>query len=258
MKNFRKYGKEPFNIVIVHGGPGATGGVKQVAKTLSACHGVLEPLQTKTSISGQIQELKAVVKENADLPIILIGHSWGAWLSIIFAARYPSYIQKLILISSAPLEEKYALNIEKTRLDRLSKKTKAKVRLITEKLNNPVMTNEEIDRFEKFIIEVDSYNPIFYKKGQKFNVKIFQKVWNEAVQLRKSGQLLKLCRRIKCPVVAIHGDYDPHPYQGVKKPLELIIKNFQFILLKKCGHTPWMEKEAKDKFYAAVELAINV
>ena len=54
---------------------------------------------------------------------------------------------------------------------------------------------------------------------------------------------------IKCPVIAIHGDYDPHPYEGVKKPLARVINDFNFILLEKCGHTPWKEKEVRKKFY---------
>ena len=46
--------------------------------------------------------------------------------------------------------------------------------------------------------------------------------------MRKSGDLLKEAEKIKCPVVAIHGDYDPHPANGVKIPLEKRIVDFQF------------------------------
>jgi len=50
-------------------------------------------------------------------------------------------------------------------------------------------------------------------------------------------------------VVAIHGDYDPHPPEGVKRPLAKVLRDFQFILLKNCGHLPWIEREAKGEFY---------
>ena len=49
--------------------------------------------------------------------------------------------------------------------------------------------------------------------------------------------------------MAIHGDYDPHPASGVKEPLSRILRDFRFILLDHCGHTPWKEVEAKEKFY---------
>ena len=50
-------------------------------------------------------------------------------------------------------------------------------------------------------------------------------------------------------VVAIHGDFDPHSGQGVKQPLSKIIKDFRFILIKNCGHHPWLERQAQNKFY---------
>jgi pimeloyl-ACP methyl ester carboxylesterase len=49
-------------------------------------------------------------------------------------------------------------------------------------------------------------------------------------------------KNIECPVVAIHGDYDPHPADGVRIPLSNVLKDFRFILLGKCGHVPWFER----------------
>jgi pimeloyl-ACP methyl ester carboxylesterase len=73
------------------------------------------------------------------------------------------------------------------------------------------------------------------------------------MELRRNGTLVALGKQIQCPVVAIHGDYDPHPPEGIKKPLSAVLKNFRFILLKNCGHLPWIEKEAKDKFYGILK-----
>src|SRR5262249_848835 len=71
-------------------------------------------------------------------------------------------------------------------------------------------------------------------------------------ELRKSGRLLELGQRIKCPVVAIHGDYDPHPVEGVHEPLAAALENFRLILLKNCGHRPWNERLARDEFFMAL------
>ena len=80
MKNPRKYGESPFNIALIHGGPGAAGEMAPVARELASCWGVLEPLQTASYLKGQIGELENILKNNGDLPVILIGFSWGAWL----------------------------------------------------------------------------------------------------------------------------------------------------------------------------------
>ena len=59
---------------------------------------------------------------------------------------------------------------------------------------------------------------------------------------------MEMGRDVVCPVTAIHGDYDSHPAVGVEGPLSLVIRNFRFILLKNCGHKPWIERRAREKF----------
>lgn len=54
--NPRRYGKEPFKVVVVHGGPGAAGEMKTMAEELSKTFGVVEPLQTANSIKGQVED----------------------------------------------------------------------------------------------------------------------------------------------------------------------------------------------------------
>mgnify|MGYP001123742900 CR=1 FL=1 len=49
MENPRRYGDAPYNIVVIHGGPGAPGEMAPVAKDLPLDYGVLEPFQTYIS-----------------------------------------------------------------------------------------------------------------------------------------------------------------------------------------------------------------
>jgi len=63
------------------------------------------------------------------------------------------------------------------------------------------------------------------------------------------NKILNYADRIHCPVVAIHGKNDPHIVDGVKVPLESRLSNFEMYVLEKCGHEPWKEYYAKDKFF---------
>ncbi len=252
MKNPRIYGSVPFNIAVIHGGPGAPGEMAPVARELSYFGGVLEPLQTASTLEGQVQELNAVLEKKGDLPVTLIGFSWGAMLSFIYTARYPSSVKKLILIGSGAYEEKYARNIMSTRLSRLNKEEKAEALSLMENLNDPDIEdkNTPMARLGKLISKADSYDPLPYESEiLECQYDIHQSVWDQARELRSSGKLLELGKRIQCPVVAIHGDYDPHPPEGIKGPLSSILKDFRFILLEKCGHSPWIERGARDRFY---------
>ena len=135
MKSLRKYGKAPFKTAVIHGGPGAAGEMAPLARELASSRGVLEPLQTAASLQGQVEELRTTLEENGTLPILLIGFSWGAWLSFICAAHYPGLVEKLILIGSGPFEEKYAARIQETRLNRLSKAERAEIKITANRTN---------------------------------------------------------------------------------------------------------------------------
>jgi len=260
MENLRKYGNAPFNIAVIHGGPGAPGEMAPVARELSSVRGVLEPLQTATTVEGQIGELKEVLKRNGDLPITLIGWSWGAWLSFIFTAHYPAFVKKLILIGSGPYEEQYGRNIMKARLSRLSKEEKEEALSLIEALNDPAIEDKNIPmaRLGELISKADSYDPLLHKSELlKCQYDIYQNVWEQARKLRSSGKLLEFGKKIKCPVVAIHGDYDPHLSEGIKRPLSRILEDFRFILLENCGHHPWVERFAKDRFFKILKSEVE-
>jgi pimeloyl-ACP methyl ester carboxylesterase len=262
LQNLRKYGKKPFTVAVIHGGPGAPGGMAPVARELSMVCGTLEPLQTVGSIAGQLQELQTVLQEYADLPLILIGHSWGAWLSFIFAAHYPMLIKKLILLGSGPFEAKYAEKIMDTRLGRLTETERVKVQALMASLNDPTShdLNVALVKFDKLMSKTDSFDPLVIDSEEAvitFQADIYQSVWKEAANFRQSGELLQLGQQIRCPVVAIHGDYDPHPFAGVEKPLSQIVQDFRFILLKYCGHQPWIERAARDKFYEILKAELR-
>jgi pimeloyl-ACP methyl ester carboxylesterase len=104
LETIRKYGHKPFQIGLLHGGPGASGEMKPVAENLSGDFGIIEFLQAEKSVNGQIEELHRQITLYADLPITLIGYSWGAWLGFLFASRYPDLLKKLILVSAGPLK----------------------------------------------------------------------------------------------------------------------------------------------------------
>ena len=96
----------------------------------------------------------------------------------------------------------------------------------------------------------DTYEPSAkILSNVEFNYAQYESIWPSAANLRDSGMLLQSFRRITCPVVAIHGDYDPHPAMGVTIPLSDELDDFKFFLLEHCGHYPWIEKTASEQFY---------
>jgi pimeloyl-ACP methyl ester carboxylesterase len=170
MSNCRLYGKPPFKIALIHGGLGDPGSLKELAEILSSDYGILEPLQTTDSVNGQIEELKVTVDQYADLPIILIGHSWGAMLRYLFTAKYPTYIQKFIMVGSGLFDVKYAENIMATSLSRLSKEKQNELHELMIKLDDDCNDSDELfHKFGNLMKEADSFDPIQLKPGEVLN-----------------------------------------------------------------------------------------
>lgn len=254
------WGHGPYSLAVIHGGPGAPGEMAPVARQLSAVKGVLEPLQTATSLDGQVQELRAVLEEHAQPPVTLIGFSWGAFLSWMTAARYPSLVGKLILVSSPPFEDSYAGAITRTRLDRMTPAERAEVMNLTGKMDDPAGSEKDrvLARLGTLLSRADAYDPMPFKdEVLHYQYNVFRSVWEEASALRKKQEMIRMAHAIRGPVIAIHGDHDPHPAAGVNEPLSRECKDFRFILLEKCGHRPWIERYASDAFFEVLFRAVQ-
>ncbi|MFW5887983.1 MAG: alpha/beta fold hydrolase [Bacteriovoracia bacterium] len=257
MQNYQVFGQRPFKVAVVHGGPGNTGGMNSVASRLSSHNfGVVAPLQTKNSIEQQTLELKEVIKAKCDYPITIIGHSWGAWLSLILTAQFPELTEQLILIGTPPFKKDFAASILPIRKKALTSKEEEK--LLNDFARVDQLKPAELKRLIRLIQKADSYHLTKSSDDELvFDVNIFQQVWAQAEKMREDGELIKLASKIKCPVTCIHGKFDPHPGQGVKLPLQKSINSFDFLELDKCGHYPWKEKYACEDFYEIVINLIN-
>ncbi|RQW13845.1 alpha/beta hydrolase [Paenibacillus rhizophilus] len=222
-----------------------------VADYLSQRIGVVESFQTRLTINELILELKRDIEDCGSGPVCLVGYSWGAWLSYIFTASYPDLVRKLILVGSGPFEQEYAKDLWAIRLARLNEQDRQRVRELEADLekSGPDM-NEILRQYGNILVKSDVFNPLPCDDNEvKVDLNIFQYIWKEASELRLSGELLKLGSKIVCPVIAIHGLHDPHPYSGVIQPLSAVLQDFRYHLLEHCGHTPWKERMAKDHFY---------
>lgn len=248
----RIYGEKPYTVVVVHGGPGAPGSVGTLAKEISAKYGVIEPFQSKECIEDQLSELEETINEHCKQPVILVGHSWGAWLCYFYASKHPDKVDKLIIIGCGPFETKYISAMNESRQNKLTEEENRKVNNLAKILYDPNCKDMKnvFKELGKIMMKADSYEPITDESGiVDYHPNIFKRVMLEIAEMRKSGELLRMANHITCPVIAIHGEEDSHPYQGVGEPLSKTVKNFKLKRLTKCGHYPWNEVHAKEKFY---------
>ncbi len=243
----RLYGSAPYEAVLVHGGPGAIGELHGFAHKLSAMAqcGIVEALQSKYSVNGLIEELRGQIEENCCGRATLVGHSWGAWLAALLAAKYPFLVRRVVLIGCAPLKDEYVSEISERRLKRLDKEDAAAF----QRLLDCMATDSDLARMPAVLERADNYCLEDAFGARETDGEMYRRVWDEASAMRSSGELLALLSGIKCEICVIHGRFDPHPVRGVILPFSEVGVSVKAYVLDKCGHSPFLEKYSKDEFY---------
>lgn len=237
---------------MIHGGPGDIGGMQPVAKRLGEICGVMEPIQSQYSIIALVMELRRQLGLYVKEPITLIGHSWGAWLSLLAASCYPFLVRKVVLVGCPPLEENYGGHIHERRMKRLSGEEQE--RFVWYMSHMSAISQEGWEDLRQLMIKADHYaqKPDAQSYAGMDGV-MYERVWQEAIKMRRSGDLMRYIQSVSCPIHIIHGDYDPHPLEGIINPLDRLCIPYRMHILQKCGHAPFDEQFAEERFYQILE-----
>ena len=114
MEICREYGIPPYKVIVLHGGPGAPGCAAGLCRILEEDIDVLKHLQKACTIDGFMDEILYLIRIYALSQIILAGHSFGAWLALLFADKYHLLVSRAIIIGCGPLKAKYLPEIIQT------------------------------------------------------------------------------------------------------------------------------------------------
>ncbi|MDL2281304.1 alpha/beta hydrolase, partial [Selenomonadales bacterium OttesenSCG-928-I06] len=248
------YGKKPYKVAVIHGGLAKLGILSLVAQELAKVIGVIEPIQTKCTVKELISELHEQILSIGKVPISLIGHSWGAWLTILYATEYPEVVEQIILVGCSPLKSNYVAEILERRVERFSEQEQMKLNALLASLEDPQNNKKDIalTKLKKLVEKSDNYEidiDIDLENNFPSNERMYAKIWGEVSEIRNNGDLIEKLNKIQCPVVVIHGENDTHPIEGVVEPLSQYNISFEKYVLPKCGHSPFNEVHAKELFY---------
>lgn len=252
----QQYGTAPFRIALIHGGPGARGEMELVARELARHQGVLEPYQSARSVVGQVEELGRQLQEYGDMPCVLVGHSWGAWLAVLTAVQARDLVRKLVLIGCPPLEAGAAIKRGEVWRNRLSEKDRVMFDQCLAQLKDKDTPdkNRVFAQLGRLVVLADGYD-VEPSPGwaQAADYVQFEAVWTDAARMRTRGEIAQAFSKIDCSLTIIHGAQDPHPAAAVIEPLQGMGRQFRSHVLDRCGHDPWLELQARESFFSILE-----
>lgn len=220
-----------------------------------AVHGIVEAMQSRFDIASLTDELHSQISQYAcpSTRVVLIGHSWGAWLATIYAAHHPQSLRRIILIGTPPFDNSYADMIRRrreARMDRTSRTAFRKALHILESrasvTGNAADTEQStaLRQIERLTAISDNVDAIPYINDIPFDYTSYAAVWAEAQAIRSRGEWHTILRNVQTPATVIHGDSDPHPVEGAIIPMTDAGIACDVRILPRCGHTPFLERHA--------------
>jgi pimeloyl-ACP methyl ester carboxylesterase len=262
------YAEEPRHpkLYLIHGGPGAQGTLHGLAHSLPSSLHPREILQSYASeftdvprfspsesredtltVARHIDDMNAIILE----PSNILGHSWGAMLSLSFASQHPEKCRHLILVGCGT----YSPTSRKKYERRIAKRTDIeKKNWLKEAIHNAQSPEERDAAFRAYgdyATAIQSYDPIpdpFPDPNPKYDPDGHAQTWIDAMRLQEEGIEPARFSTIKCPVTLIQGKQDPHPGELIYQDLKPHIPQLNFIELDQCGHEPWLERYARNLF----------
>jgi len=245
-------------LLVVNGGPGfdhtyehaAVPGTTSAWETLARTRrvvfydqrgngrsGALKTGQSCT-LADQIDDLEAVRAHLGADKIDLLGHSWGGFLVMAYAARHPEHIRHLITVDSAAPKWGDTVFLFKDIFPEGQERSDSFA--FADALGDKAASDAGIREYLHWLF----YSP---EKRDAFLAQIspgvFSKPVNEAVEHDvQRFDLNPELQKFKFPALVITGRYDINVAPSVAYKMHKAIAGSQFVVFEKSGHLPFYEE----------------
>jgi proline iminopeptidase len=245
-------------LLVVNGGPGfdhtyehaAVPGTTSAWETLARTRrvvfydqrgngrsGALKTGQSCT-LADQIDDLEAVRAHLGADKIDLLGHSWGGFLVMAYAARHPEHIRHLITVDSAAPKWGDTVFLFKDIFPEGQERSDSFA--FADALGDKAASDAGIREYLHWLF----YSP---EKRDAFLAQIspgvYSKPVNEAVEHDvQRFDLNPELQKFKFPALVITGRYDINVAPSVAYKMHKAIAGSQFVVFEKSGHLPFYEE----------------
>jgi pimeloyl-ACP methyl ester carboxylesterase len=255
----RRYGSDGPEVVLLHGGPGAPGGMASLARDLAGKFRVREPLQRRSgsvalSVERHVEDLAAVAPSRAHV----VGHSWGAMLGLSFAARHPERVTSLVLIGCGTYDAATRAEYQRALDARLGEAERAQIGELRRRLaeaGDSATRDSLLAELGRVFARADSVDLIAADDADSLpaDERGHGETWADVLRLQQQGIEPAAFAAIRAPVLMLHGDDDPHPGPATRDLLRRHVADLSYRGFARCGHDPWRERHARAAFLRALE-----
>jgi proline iminopeptidase len=199
------------------------------------------------TLRDQIEDLEALRAQIGAEKIDLLGHSWGGYLVMAYAARYPEHIRKLLIVDSAApkvsdtvflFNDVFPEGVE--RQDALE---------FASQMGDQTATDKSLREYLAMLFYSPEKRDAALAKltGARQNVPVKESIVQDLGHYDLTPELPKY----HFPTLVITGRYDMNVAPLVAYKIHKAIPGSQFVVFDQSGHVPFYEEP--DKFLHTVE-----
>ena len=245
-------------VVLLSGGPGFSPDyLRPIAEKLAKKYQFILLHQRGTGRSSDatslqmvklVEDLEALRKTLDEPKLVLIGHSFGGIVSMMYAREHPDRVGMLVLIASGGPTLKSMMKFNATLESRFTAEEKASIAEWTARMKD--------DR-ARAVFEITKAKSAAYfadrSKARLLTDPMTVESFNDATFWALAPQMMALdlragLEKVQAPVIVIHGKQDP--LESAQEVHETFPAS-QLELIDDAGHFPWLEQP--EKFYKTLD-----
>jgi proline iminopeptidase len=208
--------------------------------------GALAPGQTCT-LADQIDDLDAVRAHLGAETIDLLGHSWGGYLVMAYAARHPEHIRHLVIVDSAApkwtdtvflFKDIFPEGVERS--DGFS---------FADALGDKQASEAGLREYFQWLFYAPEKRDAF---AAQVTPSVFNKAVNQAIEMDlQRFDLNPELRKFTFPTLVVTGRFDINVAPSVAYKIHKAIPGSKFVVFERSGHLPFFEEP--EAFVRALE-----
>ncbi len=249
----RRVGDGP-PVVVLHGGPGAHHDYllpqyDELARGRTLLYydqrgGGRSPVSRDTPVGWRehVHDLEALRRHWDSGRLTLLGYSWGGLLAVLYSLEHPDRVERLALVSSAPVTARWRAEFERRFAARMADRAIARARaeLAASGLSR---SDPEKYRRQAFALSVRAYfrDPSWANEMTPFRItaRTQEAVWNSLGHYDLRNRIRKTFPKGTAPrSLLLHGTYDPMPIESAHELAALLDAE---VTVLPTGHAPHVE-----------------